>query len=95
AIDDDIDAGDLRQIFWSMTTRVHAEKDVIKIPNTRIWSLDNASDIVPGMSAMYRTGTKTMIDATKPPESHLEEREKFVRALPKNYDKIDLAQFVE
>lgn len=95
AVDDDIDAGDLRQIFWSMTTRVHAEKDVIKIPNTRIWSLDNASDIVPGMSAMYRTGTKTIIDATKPPESHLEEREKFVRALPKNYDKIDLAQFIE
>ena len=95
AVDDDIDAGDLRQIFWSMTTRVHAEKDVIKIPNTRIWSLDNASDIVPGMSAMYRTGTKTIIDATKPPMSHPEHRENFARALPKNYDKIDLAHFME
>ena len=39
--DEDIDAGDLRQVFWSLTTRVHAERDVIRIPNTRIWSLDN------------------------------------------------------
>ena len=39
-----------------------AGRDVIKVPNTRIWSLDNVSDIVPGMSAMYRTGAKLMIE---------------------------------
>ena len=92
AVDDDIDAADLRQVFWSLTTRVHAERDVIKIPNTRIWSLDNISDIVPGMSPMYRTGTKLIIDATKPAQGA--ERDRFQRAMPKGYDQVDLEDFL-
>ena len=36
AVDEDIDPSDLRQVFWSLTTRVNAADDVIKIPNTRI-----------------------------------------------------------
>ena len=94
AVDDDIDAADLRQVFWSMTTRVHAERDVIKIPNTRIWPLDNVSDIVPGLSANYRTGTKLMIDATKPAITQGEERARFSRAMPKGYDTVDLEDFL-
>ena len=94
AVDEDVDPSDLRQVFWSITTRVHAEKDVIKIPNTRIWSLDNVSDIVPGMSAMYRVGAKTLIDATSPPTSHPEERSKFEQAMPKNFDSISLEDFI-
>ena len=94
AVDEDVDPSDLRQVFWSMTTRVHAEVDVIKIPNTRIWSLDNVSDIVPGMSAMYRIGTKTLIDATRPPTSHPEERSKFLQAMPKNFDSVSLEDFI-
>ena len=94
AVDDDIDASDLRQVFWSLTTRVHAEHDVVRIPNTRIWSLDNVSDIVPGMSAMYRIGTKMIIDATKPSMSQHEERSRFERARPLNYDNVDLKDFL-
>jgi len=94
AVDDDIDASDLRQVFWSLTTRVHAEHDVVRIPNTRIWSLDNVSDIVPGMSAMYRIGTKMIIDATKPSMSQREERSRFERARPLNYDNVDLKDFL-
>jgi len=94
AVDDDIDAADLRQVFWSLTTRVHAERDVIKIPNTRIWPLDNISDIVPGLSANYRTGTKLMIDATKPAVTQGEERARFNRAMPKGYDAVDLEDFL-
>ena len=94
AVDDDIDASDLRQVFWSLTTRVHAEHDVARIPNTRIWSLDNVSDIVPGMSAMYRIGTKMIIDATKPSMSQHEERSRFERARPLNYDNVDLKDFL-
>ncbi len=95
AVDEDIDAGDLRQIFWSLTTRVHAERDVIRIPNTRIWSLDNVSDIVPGMSAMYRIGTKTIIDATMPAASDLPARERFRPAMPFNHETVDLADFLD
>ena len=31
AVDDDIDANDLRQIMWSITTRVHAERDIVML----------------------------------------------------------------
>jgi 2,5-furandicarboxylate decarboxylase 1 len=94
AVDEDIDAADLRQVFWSLTTRVHAERDVVRIPNTRIWSLDNVSDIVPGMSPMYRIGTKLIIDATKPAVTHPEARERFDRAMPMKYDNVRLEDFL-
>ncbi len=95
AVDEDIDAGDLRQIFWSLTTRVDAGRDVIRIPNTRIWSLDNVSDIVPGMSAMYRIGTKTIIDATMPAAGGPAARERFTPAMPFNHGSVDLADFLD
>ena len=94
AVDDDIDAADLRQVFWSITTRVHAERDVIRIPNTRIWSLDNVSDIVPGMSPMYRIGTKMIIDATKPALTQTKERARFERAMPLNFDSVNIEDFL-
>jgi len=94
AVDEDIDASDIRQIFWSMTTRVHAERDVIKIPNTRTWSLDNVSDIVPGQSAMHRIGTKTLIDATKPAITDPDARASFARAMPKNFNNVNLSDFL-
>ena len=83
----------LNQVFWSLTTRVHAEQDVTKIDNTRIWSLDNASDIVPGMSPMYRIGTKVAIDATKPWSTRIEDKTRFDRAMPTNYDSVDIEDF--
>ena len=94
AVDEDIDASDIRQIFWSITTRVHAERDVIKIPNTRTWSLDNVSDIVPGQSAMHRIGTKTLIDATKPAITDPDARTSFARAMPKNFNNVNLSDFL-
>ena len=94
AVDDDIDASDIRQIFWSLTTRVHAERDVVKIPNTRIWSLDNVSDIVPGQTAMHRIGTKILIDATKPAVTDTEARNRFSMAMPNNFEKINLSEFI-
>ena len=92
AVDEDIDANDMRQVFWSLTTRVHAERDVIKIPKTRTWSLDNASDVIPGLDPMYRIGTKWLIDATRPVSST--DRARFERAMPLNHDTIDLADFL-
>ncbi len=94
AVDDDIDANDLRQVMWSMTTRVHAERDVIMIPNTRVFALDNVSPIVPGQNSFHRLGTKWMIDATKPAVTQTEERARFERAMPRNFDKVDLDEFL-
>lgn len=94
AVDDDIDANDLRQVMWSMTTRVHAERDVVMIPNTRVFALDNISPVVPGQNSFHRLGTKWLIDATKPAVTQAEERARFERAMPRNYDKVNLDEFL-
>jgi 2,5-furandicarboxylate decarboxylase 1 len=94
AVDDDIDAADLRQVMWSMTTRVHAERDVVLIPNTRVFALDNVSPIVDGQNSFHRIGTKWLIDATKPAVSQVEARKRFERAMPRNFDKVDLDDFL-
>ncbi len=94
AVDDDIDASDLRQVMWSMTTRVHAERDVVMIPNSRVFPLDNSSPVVEGQSTLHRLGTKWLIDATKPAVTQVEERARFDRAMPKNYDAVDLDSFL-
>lgn len=94
AVDDDIDAADLRQIIWSMTTRVHAERDVILFPNVKVFGLDNVSPVVPGVESFQRVGTKWMIDATKPPVTAPGQRKRFDRAMPPNYDGVDLKDFL-
>jgi 2,5-furandicarboxylate decarboxylase 1 len=93
AVDDDIDANDLRQVMWSMTTRVHAEKDIDMIGNTRVFALDNVSPFVGG-NPFHRIGAKWLIDATKPPPSDPEGRERFARAMPRNFDAVKLEDFL-
>ena len=66
AVDADIDASDLNQVFWALANRADAARDVQKISRARVFSLDNASPIAAGQSAMYRVGTKVAIDATAP-----------------------------
>ncbi len=94
AVDDDIDAADLRQIIWSMTTRVHAERDVVLFPNVKVFGLDNVSPVVPGVESFQRVGTKWMIDATKPPVTAPGQRKRFDRAMPPNYEGVDLKDFL-
>ena len=57
-------------------------------------SLDNASPVVEGQSSLHRLGTKWMIDATKPAITQVEERARFERAIPKNFDDVDLDSFL-
>jgi len=94
AVDEDIDANDLRQVIWSMTTRVHAEKDITLIPNTRTFALDKISPIHPGGNQFDRMGTKWLIDATMPAPTHPETRRQFQRAMPKNFDSVDIEEFL-
>jgi 3-polyprenyl-4-hydroxybenzoate decarboxylase len=81
-------------VMWSMTTRVHAEKDIVMIPNTRVFPLDNSSPVAEGQSSHHRIGTKWMIDATKPAVTQVEQRERFERAMPKNFDDVKLEDFL-
>ena len=94
AVDDDIDSADLRQIMWSIATRVHAGEDVILIPNVKVWALDNASPVVDGVETYQRVGTRWMIDATKPPVTMPKERARFDKAMPPNYETVNLKDFL-
>ncbi len=67
AVDDDIDPSDVDQVMWAIATRLEAGHDVARVNAARVFTLDNASPIEPGMSAMYRVGTKMILDATRPP----------------------------
>jgi 2,5-furandicarboxylate decarboxylase 1 len=90
AVDADIDPSDVDQVAWAIATRVHAARDVERVNATRVFTLDNASPIEEGMSAMYRVGTKMAIDATRP----LGDDRHFDRALPPGYATIDLADYL-
>ncbi|MDP6174602.1 MAG: UbiD family decarboxylase, partial [Rhodospirillales bacterium] len=94
AVDEDIDAGDLRQIAWSMTTRVEASRDVTMIPDTRVFGLDSISPRVSGMGPFSRLGTKWLIDATLPVELDDAGRREFAAAYPKNFDQVRLEDFL-
>lgn len=94
AVDDDIDTSDLRQIFWSIATRVHPDRDVTMLPFAKVWALDNASPVVPGVDTYQRLGTRWMIDATKPAVTQPAERARFEMAMPKNYDQVKLSDFL-
>ena len=94
AIDEDIDASDLRQIMWSMATRVRADRDVMMMPNVKVWGLDNSSPVVPGVEAFQRVGTKWAIDATKPAVTLPRERARFDMALPPNFESVNLRDFL-
>lgn len=93
-VDEDIDAGDLRQVMWSIANRVRADRDVIMIPNTRVFALDSVSPIVPGQSSYHRIGTKWMIDATMPAATKEGDRKQFEPAMPKGLDSVNLKDFL-
>ena len=46
------------------------------------------------MSPMYRIDGKTKIDATKPSVGRVEEQIRFDKAMPINYDNVDLKDFL-
>jgi 2,5-furandicarboxylate decarboxylase 1 len=94
AVDDDIDASDLRQVIWSIATRVHPDDDVVMIPHAKVWAIDNISPMVPGIEAFQRVGTRWMIDATKPAITAPRERARFEKAMPMNYDSVNLQDFL-
>ncbi len=82
---------DVNQVMWAIATRTHAARDVQRINATRVFTLDNASPIEEGMSAMYRVGTKMAIDATRPMTG---ERRRFDRVVPPNFAAVDLADYL-
>jgi 2,5-furandicarboxylate decarboxylase 1 len=94
AVDEDVDPSDVDQVMWAIATRLEAGSDVERVNAVRVFTLDNASPIEPGMSAMYRVGTKMVIDATRPITGDNADRRRFERALPPGYDTLDLERYL-
>lgn len=93
-VDEDIDAGDLRDVFWSAASRTHAEKDVGMIDGVRAHPDDLVSPLDGDGATRERVGTRWFIDSTMPPLTQPERRESFARAMPKNLREIPLADFL-
>lgn len=95
AVDEDIDATDLGDVFWAVNTRVNPGRDIIMISGTRMHPLDWSSDSVdiPG-SEYQKVASKMGIDATKPSLLKPVEREHFRKALPKGWKKVRIEDFL-
>lgn len=91
AVDEDVDPADLRDVFWSIASRTHAERDVGMIDGMRTHPLDLAS---PADASGARRATRWFIDSTMPPLTQPKRREDFARAIPKNLSLTDLAAFL-
>jgi UbiD family decarboxylase len=91
AVDEDVNAADLRDVFWSVASRTHAEKDVAMIDGLRAHAGDIAS---PADASGVRVATRWLIDSTMPALTQPQRREEFARASPKNLDATDLAAFL-
>ncbi len=87
-VDEDIDVTSLRDVAWSCASRIHAEVDL-----TTIGGLTQAT--AGGALSMDETpGAKWFLDTTMPPLTQPENRQNFERAVPKNLDRINLADFL-
>lgn len=67
-VDEDVDIFNMHDVMWAISTRVHAEKDILLIPGAMGAILDPTSDPVD------HTVTKVGIDATKPTGRDFAER---------------------
>jgi 2,5-furandicarboxylate decarboxylase 1 len=92
AVDEDVDPADLRDVFWSVASRTHAEIDVGMIDGLRAHALDFAAPFAGDGPA--RLGTRWFIDSTMPPLTQAKRREDFARAIPRNLAATDLARFL-
>jgi 4-hydroxy-3-polyprenylbenzoate decarboxylase len=92
AVDEDVDPADLRDVFWSVASRTHAETDVGMVGGLRAHPLDFASP--PTGGGGERVGTRWFVDSTMPPLTQAKRREAFARAIPKNLAVTELERFL-
>jgi len=93
AVDDDIDIYDSNDIIYALATRVDPRKDIIQIEGTIGLPYDLALAPIPEVPPL-RKGAKLAINATKPPLSQKDWRDRFERINPKGWGEISLKDFI-
>jgi UbiD family decarboxylase len=91
-VDEDVDPSDLRDVFWSIASRTHAEIDVGLIDGMRAHPHDHAA--LRERADAAGTIARWFVDSTMPPLTQPERRETFARAIPKNLAAVELARFL-
>ena len=61
----------------ALTSRFDPVSGLTRIDRARVFTLDNASPLDPGVNPMQRTGTKALFDATLDPRMEAPERAKY------------------
>ncbi|MBV8169501.1 MAG: UbiD family decarboxylase [Alphaproteobacteria bacterium] len=90
-VDEDVDAADLRDVFWSAASRTHAQLDVGMIDGLPAHPHDVIS---PRDASGARIATRWFIDSTMPPLTQPERRLGFARAIPRNLGDTALGDFL-
>jgi UbiD family decarboxylase len=80
AVDADIDISDPWQVLRALSSRFDAATGLTRIDRTRVFTLDNASPLDPGVNPMHRTGTKALFDATLDPRLDAATRSRYAWA---------------
>ena len=77
ATDIDVDISDPWQVLRALVSRFDPATGLTRIDATRVFTLDNASPLAPGVNPMHRTGTKALFDATLDPRMDAAERARY------------------
>lgn len=80
AADADVDISDPWQVLRALSSRFDPATDLTRIDGTRVFTLDNASPLEPGVNPMHRTGTKALFDATLDPRIDAADRARYAWA---------------
>ena len=80
AVDADVDISDPWQVLRALSSRFDAAAGLTRIDRARVFTLDNASPLDPGVNPMHRTGTKVLFDATLDPRMDAAGRSRFAWA---------------
>ena len=77
AVDDDVDIAEPWEVLRALTSRFDPAVGLTRIDRSRVFTLDNASPLDPGVNPMQRTGTKALFDATLDPRMEAAERARY------------------
>lgn len=89
AVDEDVDAERVLDVMWSFASRTDAARDLDVLEGLMAAASDPSAGTRPGGA----TAAKWIVDSTMPPLSQPIARAEYQRAIPKNLDEVQLADF--
>ncbi len=96
AVDDDINIYDLNDIIYALSVRVEPGQGIVTLDGVRCLASEPTGRLIPGLEQTFlRSGGRYGIDATKPPLSDPEERNRFERLRARGEGRVFLKDFID